>query len=198
MSAIKISIEHEGRKAEIEIPLELIKEMARKQDKNEAISRTKQLPKIGEENRSSFPVIEAAKIKPKISGIKEKNGVEVYQCYYWCKNESCRHKGKRYIQPDRDFVTCHECGTKLKVRPATEFTQETGEHAGLPFQDSFGNFYRADEIYEESEQVANEWVQRTAQKDRTCPGCKGEIKVGGHYFQLGKGKIRCPDCYKTA
>lgn len=61
--------------------------------------------------------------------------VRRYQAYYTCDNARCRHKGKRYITPETIFVYCHECASKMKVRPATS--------QGFPSQDSFKNFFIA-------------------------------------------------------
>lgn len=75
------------------------------------------------------------------SGIKYKNGVPHYRCRYWCPNEECKCSSNQYIQKDDKTTECHECGTILKVRPANPVLDTS---TGLPFRDSYGNFFRAD------------------------------------------------------
>ncbi|GKS14756.1 hypothetical protein YDYSY3_57560 [Paenibacillus chitinolyticus] len=75
------------------------------------------------------------------SGIKYKNGVPHYRCRYWCPNEECKCSSNQYILKDDKTTECHECGTILKVRPANPVLDTS---TGLPFRDSYGNFFRAD------------------------------------------------------
>lgn len=56
------------------------------------------------------------------------------QLYYICE---CGNKGKHFITPKREYVTCHVCPTKMKVRLANE--------RGPEYKDEHGNFYIAGE-----------------------------------------------------
>lgn len=82
------------------------------------------------------PAPEIAPENKTYTGVKVgADNVKRYQLYYTCNNSRCRNKGKRYITPQTTEVFCHECATKLKVRPATS--------QGFPQQDSFNNFFIA-------------------------------------------------------
>jgi hypothetical protein len=65
--------------------------------------------------------------------VKEINGKKTYQTYYVCTG--CNHKGKHYVPKGRIYVSCHECGKRMRVREAT--------HGGFPEKDEFGNYYIA-------------------------------------------------------
>lgn len=56
------------------------------------------------------------------------------QLWYICESG---HKGKHYITPDREYVTCHTCNTKMKVRFA--------DPRGPEYKDECGNYYIAGE-----------------------------------------------------
>ncbi|WP_160045689.1 hypothetical protein [Paenibacillus sp. USDA918EY] len=70
------------------------------------------------------------------TGVKYKEGVPHYRCRYWCKNPDCKNKGNQYIAENETSVECHNCGQKLKVRPAAD---------GKLKRDGWGNFFIADE-----------------------------------------------------
>ncbi|MCU5537269.1 hypothetical protein OCB04_15140 [Bacillus cereus] len=106
---------------------------------------TRKLPIINE-NRSSFPVEEIAKVTKKEeanpthwkTGIKyDDEGKPRYRVRYDCC--MCGNRGNQYEYKENKFTKCHKCNAKLKVLPATK--------TGLPERDSFGNFYVANEEY---------------------------------------------------
>ncbi|MCY9334088.1 hypothetical protein MOF01_07950 [Bacillus spizizenii] len=123
-------------------------------------SRPRRLPYVGY-SRSSFPIgeqmseklekakkiamnqvtAEATEADPEHweTGVKERDGENHYRTYFECPN--CRKTGKRYVTKNTEFVHCRKCDTKLKKVDATE--------AGFPERDTFGNFFRAYELYEE-------------------------------------------------
>ncbi|MBN2980136.1 hypothetical protein [Cohnella algarum] len=74
------------------------------------------------------------------TGIKYKNGVAYYRTRYWCQNPGCKHQGNQYIKLTDTTTECHECGNVLQVRPAAGIVGSDG----VPEQDRFGNFFRAD------------------------------------------------------
>lgn len=145
-------------KKEIDSALETAQEDIQKKETSEG--RPKKLPFVNS-NRSSFPIGEQMSEKlekaKKIAmnqdtsegseegpehwetGIKERDGENHYRTYFECP--SCRKTGKRYVTKSIDFVHCRKCDTKLKKVDATE--------AGFPERDTFGNFFRAYELYEE-------------------------------------------------
>ncbi|SFE11162.1 hypothetical protein SAMN04487969_101112 [Paenibacillus algorifonticola] len=68
------------------------------------------------------------------TGIKFKEGIPHYRCYYRCK--SCGNKGNHYIKLDDTEVTCHNCKSAYSVLSATGVEQD-----GIPERDGFGNFF---------------------------------------------------------
>lgn len=52
-----------------------------------------------------------------VEGIKDFDGVKLYQCAYSC---GCGNKGKRFVKSDADVTTCHKCEQTLSVMPAME------------------------------------------------------------------------------
>lgn len=108
---------------------------------------TKKLPKVGAENRSSFPVEDIAKVLTEKderpdhwdTGIKEgADGVRRYKCRYFC---DCGNQGNHYIPLNLrlGYVKCHECGQHLDVDAATL----EDDVNGVPVRDDFGNFFVA-------------------------------------------------------
>lgn len=68
------------------------------------------------------------------TGIKiRENGTKYYRCRYICSK--CRNKGNHYIKKTDGFITCHECGNRMRVISATE--------KGFPDTDDYGNFFIA-------------------------------------------------------
>lgn len=65
------------------------------------------------------------------TGIKMKNGVEHYKCFYKCFN--CNEQGKHYIPKDVRSIFCHKCNFELPVMTATP--------QGFPHRDEFGNYF---------------------------------------------------------
>lgn len=78
------------------------------------------------------------------TGIKLKDGVPHYRARYWCQKSGCSHQGSQYVRLDAEITECHECKTKLKIRPAIGVIGDDG----VPGQDRFGNFFRADRLAE--------------------------------------------------
>lgn len=78
------------------------------------------------------------------SGIKMKDDIPHYKCRYYCKNRECKKKSNHYILADEKEITCHGCGTRLKVRQASEEYME---------RDEWGNFFIADELVEVREGI---------------------------------------------
>lgn len=74
-----------------------------------------------------------AESSPKDYGMKEIDGEKRYQMFYICS--SCGHKGKRFIQKGTVYTSCHECGHRMNVKPATE--------DGIGYKDDFSNYYIA-------------------------------------------------------
>lgn len=113
----------------------------------------KTLPKINDERTLTVSVAEALEAKEEAepeqdhwkTGIKvDDDGTHRYRCYYWC---DCGSKGKRYIEKDRETVTCRECDQELYVEGATPNYQDNG----LPERDNFGNFFIAREALVDSD-----------------------------------------------
>ncbi|MGG1014815.1 hypothetical protein ABE169_06510 [Bacillus subtilis] len=145
-------------KKEIDSVLETAREVIKDIETSEV--RPKKLPFVNS-NRSSFPIgeqmseqleeakklamnqvtSEGSEEDPEHweTGIKERDGEKHYRTYFECP--SCRKTGKRYVTKSTEFVHCRKCDTKLKKVDATE--------AGFPERDTFGNFFRAHELYEE-------------------------------------------------
>ena len=61
------------------------------------------------------PVNSARNFIEAVNGIRELNGVKLYQCSYRC---GCGNKGKRYINEDAMQTTCHKCKVDLSVQRA--------------------------------------------------------------------------------
>lgn len=114
--------------------------------------RAKQLPLMsGAIN--TFPMGDMAKITPiqeeskKLdeevdpkhwkTGIKEKDGEQMYKTRYECTE--CGEKGTRYLEEREGICECHKCGVALLKESATE--------QGFPHQDAWGNFFFARELF---------------------------------------------------
>lgn len=74
------------------------------------------------------------------TGIKVREGTNLFQTYYWCDN--CGNRGKRFIAKGVKKVHCHACNERMIVEPATFDFDENG----VPFQDKFQNYYIAREL----------------------------------------------------
>ncbi|MED1787593.1 hypothetical protein P4V47_08745 [Brevibacillus laterosporus] len=100
-------------------------------------SRPKQLPYVNGTSSLSQNVGEKLKeaIQKQVgSGIREVNGVMLYQTGYSCP--SCNHTGIRYMQETCDFCKCHECKTEIRMHNATP--------EGFPSRDEKGNYFIAE------------------------------------------------------
>lgn len=72
------------------------------------------------------------------TGIKyDEMGFPRYQTYYKCE---CGDKGKRYVYRESIDLSCRNCGQFINIEPATKKIDEDG----LPYRDSFGNFFLAE------------------------------------------------------
>lgn len=138
-------------------------------------------------------------------GIRYIDDVTLYRCRYWCKN--CGNQGNRYIELGREYIKCHNCKTKHAVRPATGKIDKED----IPETDRFGNYYRADAIFEEphseEESVSidgptnenTEWTSHTARSAGECSECETEIAKGCTYYKKPSSKKRvCSSCYQVA
>lgn len=76
------------------------------------------------------------------TGVKFKEGVPHYRTRYWCKAPGCLSQGNQYIKLTDKTTECHECGAIIAVRPALKRIGPDG----IPVQDRFGNFFRADKL----------------------------------------------------
>ncbi|MGP4063027.1 hypothetical protein, partial [Halobacillus sp. H74] len=73
---------------------------------------------------------------PKEYGVKKTDdGEKRYQLFYICEESDCGHKGKRYVPKGSVYTNCHECGSRMNVRFATEH--------GFGYQDEYNNYYIA-------------------------------------------------------
>lgn len=104
----------------------------------------------------AHPIVDDANLKKEIEALEKKGAVKqnykisdnrkvlLYQCYYVCT--SCKNRGKHYVPKDRESVTCHECNTRMEIKPSEIF----GE---FPYVDHYGNcfvagdFHRAGDSY---------------------------------------------------
>ncbi|EKN67855.1 hypothetical protein P9E76_01655 [Schinkia azotoformans] len=122
----------------------------RAKEREQSVSRPRQLPLIGAEPTLSQNLGEkfAAAVGKKqdespefwATGIKTNDdGTKRYKCYYRCE---CGSKGNHYIQLGTESVKCYDCQTQLKVEQATPFGKEI-DGEWVPERDPFGNFFTA-------------------------------------------------------
>lgn len=79
------------------------------------------------------------------TGIKiDEDGTKRYKCRYQC---TCGKKGNHYIPLKVEEVPCFECDAPLQVRLATGQVEANG----IPERDDWGNYYVADNFYEDGE-----------------------------------------------
>jgi DNA-directed RNA polymerase subunit RPC12/RpoP len=116
-------------------------------------SHPRQLPKINGQTTLTYSIGEKfgdlmqqfeQKQQPEESNtqngiIEVEDGKKLYQVGYNCSK--CWNNGRRFMPETNKYIKCHSCGTKLKMRPATE--------NGFPDRDEEGNYFFADEEYEE-------------------------------------------------
>lgn len=131
-------------------------ELERFENRNEPPEeRPRQLPRIGSERTlgvnlgEMFPgladlITEAAdeegmgKNIPGRSGIKfNEEGEPLLQVKYFCKDLNCQNSGLRYVWDGSAYCKCHNCNTKLKLRPAN--IEEPRHEKGY--------FFIADKLY---------------------------------------------------
>lgn len=80
-------------------------------------SRSKKLPLLGSENRSSFALGEF--FPPELKNSKTgENGELLLKTYVKCPDCGSEHKG-RFTKPDNAYIKCFDCKTKLELWPVS-------------------------------------------------------------------------------
>lgn len=72
---------------------------------------------------------------------KKIDGKIRFQLFYICPK--CKHKGKHFVNNGRVYVSCHECGHRMRTREATNTKKLETDHFGNYY--IAGDFKRADE-----------------------------------------------------
>lgn len=82
---------------------------------------------IGERMKAAMKIQEEEpENDPAVTGFKvDDNGTKRYKVRYKCTNNRCKTESNHFAPEDVTNVQCHECGTNMKVRRATQDAELT-------------------------------------------------------------------------